>query len=172
MPKRTPMESRMIRRRLKGKKLSPVRSLPTSVFRLGRAFPVTTPWNKKSPIGKPWSLGRHTGEDYACPVGMPVYALTWGKVTWTGMFGGWSSTGTYGNHVIVRTRDGSLDDGFCHLDRIRVKFGDEVRPGTLLGWSGETGNVSGPHLHHEVRPAGGRFGSDVDPMRVRRRAKR
>lgn len=170
MPKRTLMEDRYIRRRLKGKKLSPVRSLPSGLFKLGRAFRVTTPWNRKSPIGQPWSLGRHTGEDYACPEGMPVFAVSWGTVVWAGTSGGWSLSGTYGKHVIVRTRDGRYDYAVCHLSDIRVVLDQKVRPGTLLGLSGATGNVRGAHLHLEARPAGGRFGSDVDPARVRRKA--
>lgn len=168
MTTKTRLEAKYIKKRLAGKTLSPVRSLPTRLFRIGRPFKVTTPWGIRG-SNPPWSLGRHTGEDYACPEGMNVVATAWGEVIWVGTNGGWSSKGTYGLHVIYRTGDGKWDTGDCHLSSARVRVGQKVRPGTILGKTGSTGNVSGPHDHHEVRPAGGGFGTDVDPMHTRRK---
>ncbi len=170
MSERTKLEALYIKRRLAGKLLSPVRSLKTDAYPLGRPFAVTTKWNLKSPIGQPWSLGRHTGEDYACPEGMHVVSVSWGEVIWAGTSGGWSRAGSYGKHVIVRTGDDEFDYAVCHLSAMRVNIGDKVRPGTLLGLSGSTGNVSGPHVHFEARPAGGGFGSDINPRLVRRKS--
>ena len=164
--RKTRMEKLYIRKRLKGKMLSPVRSIPTEAFPTGRPFHVTTAWNVKGPL---WSLKRHTGQDFTCPEGMPVYSVSWGRVVYAGMFGGWSSKGTYGNHIIIRTADGKYDYAACHLDTMRVKTGDRVLPGTLIGYSGSTGHVTGPHVHFEARLAGGGFGHDVDPRRVRRK---
>jgi murein DD-endopeptidase MepM/ murein hydrolase activator NlpD len=167
---RTKLERKYIKKRLDGNVLSPVRSLPTKAFPIGRPFAVTTDWNVRG-SNPPWSLERHTGEDYACPTGMRAVSTCWGTVVWAGTYGGWSSKGTYGLHVIVRTGDGNWDAMWAHLSSARVRVGDKVRPGTVLGKTGATGNVSGPHVHFEVRPAGGGFGSDVDP-RVVRQAKR
>lgn len=166
---RTRLEQLYIKRRLAGHTLSPVRSLPTRAFPTGRPFKVTTAWNIRG-SNPPWSLERHTGEDYACPDGMLPVSTAWGTVVWAGTNGGWSSAGSYGLHVIIRTADGKLDAGWCHLSSARVKAGDRVRPGTVLGRTGHSGNVSGSHVHFEARPAEGRFGSDVNPRLVRRKS--
>lgn len=164
---RTLLERRYIKKRLAGKTLSPVRSLPTRWFPTGRPFPVTTLWNAR---GESWSLGRHTGEDFSCPTGMRAVAVSWGEVIWVGTYGGWSRNGTYGVHVIIRSGDGKHDYAYCHLSMTRVEVGDKIRPGTVIGLTGNTGNSSGPHLHFEARPAGGGFGSDVWPRVVRRKS--
>ncbi len=163
----TDIERLYIKKRLNGKMLTPVRSLPTTVFPTGRGFEVTTAWNE---LNDRWSLGRHTGQDFACPEGMPVFALTWGRVLFAGEFGGWSSKGDYGLHVVIQEGSKVHDYGVCHLSDILAEAGDFVRPGTLVGLSGRSGNVTGWHTHLEARPAGGGFGSDVDPRLVRKKA--
>lgn len=173
----TPAEfmDRQRRRRLRGKVVPPcVDATPR-----WRTLPVTTPYNATSPPGKPWSLGRHTGEDHAAPIGSRAVSVSWGQVvcvaTWTGP-GNITSSGpvvqwgdSYGTHVIVRTGQG-FDLAYCHLSRTSVKPGQRVQPGQVLGFTGNTGGSGsfGAHLHLEARPAGGRFGSDVNPLRVKR----
>lgn len=169
--KRTLLERRYIRRRLARKWLSPVRTPPTRTRPLGSGYNVTTPYGKRGPM---WALGYHTGEDYAVPAGSHAVAVTWGRVIWVGERGGWSGVPAagqpwaYGLHVIIRTGSGRHDYAYCHLSQARVKVGDKVRPGTLIGLTGATGNVTGPHLHFEARTAAGRYGSDVPPRKVRR----
>lgn len=170
----TPLEyiARQIRRRKRGKVIPPV------VSRSWRPFPITTPYGA---TGNPaWSLGRHTGEDHACPVGAQATAVSWGRVVcvaiWTrpGVIAGrgpvtqWGDA--YGTHVVIRTASGRYDYAYCHLSVTFVAPGDRVRPGMVLGLTGHTGGSGdfGPHLHLEARPAGGRFGSDVNPLRVKR----
>ena len=162
------------RRRLRGK------VIPSAVSRSWRHFPVTTEYGRTSPPGKPWALGRHTGEDHACPDGSKAVSVSWGRVVcvaiWTrpGVIGSrgdiahWGDS--YGTHVVIRTRSGLYDVGYCHLSVTHVAPGDRVRPGQVIGLTGHTGGSGtfGPHLHLEARPAGGRFGSDVDPIRVKR----
>lgn len=165
MPK-TPLERRYIRRRLTRKWLNPVRVD-------GKGAPVTTHYGK---LGSLWALGYHTGEDYACPVGSEAVAVSWGRVIWVGERGGWSAPPApgrpwaYGLHVIIRTGNRRYDYAYCHLSRADVKVGDRVRPGMVIGLTGMTGNTTGAHLHFEARTAGGRYGSDVAPRRVRRLA--
>lgn len=157
---RTRLEARMIRRRLRRRSVAPCRLAPTSAFPLGRAVAVSTPYRATGPS---WSLGYHTGEDYAAPVGSLAVAPSWGRVIAVGSTS-WGAA--YGTMVVVRS--GAFDYAFCHLSSVSVDVGDPVRPGTVVGHVGITGNTSGPHLHFEVRPAGGRFGSDVHPARIRK----
>jgi len=110
-------------------------------------FRITQPYGKRS-----WLyLGRmHKGVDYGCPVGTPVVACVGGVVTSLN----WGRA--FGNSVIVdnaRLPNGSagLWMGYMHLSKIKVKAGQKVRRGQIIGWSGATGNVTGPHLHIEVQ---------------------
>lgn len=148
--------------------------------RTWKVLTVTTPYNKRSPIGQPWSLGRHTGEDHAAPTGSRACAVTWGRViclaNWTrpGVIGSrgeiehWGDS--YGTHVVIRTASGLWDYALCHLSQTMVRPGQRVRPGQVIGLTGHSGGSGtfGPHLHLEARPAGGRFGTDVPPILVKR----
>jgi murein DD-endopeptidase MepM/ murein hydrolase activator NlpD len=70
--------------------------------------------------------------------------------------------GSYGNDVIIRMPDG-MYTLYGHLSSINVSVGQSVIPGQRIGLSGATGNVTGPHLHFEVRTTQS-YGSDVDPV--------
>lgn len=104
-----------------------------------------------------WST-YHTGLDFAAASGTPIVSVAHGTVTFVGY------DGAYGNKTEV-----TLDDGtviwYAHQTSQTVATGDEVQPGELIGYVGATGNVTGPHLHLEVRLPGvdGADGKDVDP---------
>ena len=102
-----------------------------------------------------WSSGSHTGVDLNAVTGTPVSSVGPGKVTFTGY------DGSYGNKIIVRHEDGT-ETWYCHLSAINVSDGTEVTNQTVIGLVGATGNVTGDHLHLELRPAGG--GDPVDPV--------
>ncbi|WP_410538441.1 M23 family metallopeptidase [Streptomyces sp. KL2] len=126
---------------------------------LGRwARPVVGDYRVSAAYGIPgnWQAGHHTGIDFAMPVGTPVYAVGAGSVVFAG------EAGAYGKAVTVR-----MDDGYyalyAHLSRISVNGGERVKAGSVVGNSGATGRVTGPHLHFEVRSKRG-YGSDVDPV--------
>jgi murein DD-endopeptidase MepM/ murein hydrolase activator NlpD len=128
-------------------------------------YHVSTPYHKEGDL---WSLGYHTGEDHPCPIGSLAVATSWGTVVAAGENGaGYGAD--YGNIVVVRTRSGLFDAMFCHLSSISVHVGQDVVPGQIVGHTGDTGHTFGPHLHFEVRPAGGRFGSDVRPINVKQK---
>ena len=95
----------------------------------------------------------HTGLDFAAPSGTPIHAVANGVVTSVGY------DGSYGNKTVV-----TLDDGtelwYAHQTSYVVNVGDTVQAGQLIGYIGATGNVTGPHVHIEVRPGGG---DPVDP---------
>ncbi|MBK7242216.1 MAG: M23 family metallopeptidase [Flavobacteriales bacterium] len=86
----------------------------------------------------------HAGMDFTAKVGTPIYATGDGRVT----FADYSTNG-YGLHVIV-------DHGFdyetlyAHMSVLKVKNGQRLQRGDLLGFVGNSGLSSGPHLHYEV----------------------
>ncbi|MFC8875425.1 resuscitation-promoting factor protein RpfD, partial [Streptomyces ardesiacus] len=100
--------------------------------------------------------GYHTGVDFPVPTGTSVKSVAAGRV----VSAGWG--GSYGYQVVIRHGDGRYSQ-YAHLSAISVKAGQSVGVGQRLGRSGSTGNVTGPHLHFEVRTGPG-FGSDVDPL--------
>ncbi|UXY31215.1 M23 family metallopeptidase [Streptomyces sp. HUAS TT20] len=106
--------------------------------------------------GSMWSSGYHTGVDFVVPTGTSLKAVAAGTV----VSAGWG--GAYGNQVVIK-----LDDGYyaqyAHLSQISVSAGQSVTAGRQIGLSGATGNVTGPHLHFEIRTTPD-YGSDVDPV--------
>jgi murein DD-endopeptidase MepM/ murein hydrolase activator NlpD len=127
---------------------------PTPGGRVASPVPgkgVSTPYRKKGPH---WSLGYHTGADYAAPEGTPCVAVRGGSLARSG------HDRSFGDFVVLRT--GGFDYWYCHLSEQTVT-GGSVRAGQKIGEVGSTGNATGPHLHFEKRPARGGFGSDVPP---------
>ncbi|CAG7600479.1 M23 family metallopeptidase [Actinacidiphila bryophytorum] len=97
-------------------------------------------------------MALHTGIDFPVMVGTPVMAVTDGTVRTQ-----WNSS--YGNMAIVTAPDGT-ETWYCHLSSTKIRSGS-VKAGTVIAYSGNTGNTTGPHLHLEVRPGGG---SPIDPL--------
>jgi murein DD-endopeptidase MepM/ murein hydrolase activator NlpD len=114
---------------------------------------VSTPYHATSSL---WASGYHTGADFVAATGTPVRAIGPATVVQAG----WG--GSYGNSVILRMSDG-MYVLYGHLSSIGVSAGQSVSAGKQLGLSGATGNVTGPHLHFEVRTTQN-YGSDVDPV--------
>ncbi len=98
----------------------------------------------------------HTALDVAVPLGTHVRAVDRGKV----IYAGWNPTG-YGFRVVV---DHGIDyvTLYAHMSDIYVQPGDIVGKGQVIGLSGANGNITGPHLHFEVRD----FGRLIDPRKV------
>ncbi|MBE6252715.1 MAG: M23 family metallopeptidase [Bacteroidales bacterium] len=87
---------------------------------------------------------RHTGMDFACPPGNPIYVSGGGVVVKVA-----HDRGGYGNHVEVDHGFG-YKTRYAHMSRIDVKLGQRLERGDCLGLTGRSGLVSGPHLHYEV----------------------
>lgn len=102
-----------------------------------------------------WSKN-HTGIDYLCPSGTPVLAAEAGTV----IFAGWKDGG-YGYCVFIRHSDNMVTIYEHLLKDIPVSLGQKVARSQVIGWSGSTGNSTGPHLHFEMRDVNG---NPVDPM--------
>lgn len=123
----------------------PVYVLPVRGYRLTGEF---------GDSNGPWRSG-HTGLDFAAPSGTPIRSVAAGRVVSSGY------DGRYGNKTVVRLADGT-ELWYCHQSSSEVSAGDRVKPGQVIGSVGSTGNVTGPHLHLEVRP---RTDRPVDPAR-------
>jgi murein DD-endopeptidase MepM/ murein hydrolase activator NlpD len=99
----------------------------------------------------------HKGTDFAAPIGTPVRATADGVVDFAGQQNG------YGNIVIVK-HDGRYSTVYAHLSRFAedLRNGGRVHQGDTIGYVGQTGWATGPHLHYELRVDG----EARDPMAV------
>lgn len=96
----------------------------------------------------------HAGLDFSAPQGTPIYATAEGTVTTAG------NTGNgYGNHVIISHGYG-YETLFGHMVRVKVRNGEAVKRGQVIGWVGSTGKSTGPHCHYEVH----KYGEKIDPI--------
>ena len=91
--------------------------------------------------------GPHQGLDFGLEPNTPIVSYVTGEVTAA------ENRGGYGIVVEVESPDGS-DHFFAHLNAAQVRVGQQVKPGDVLGLSGNTGEGSGSHLHWEVRVDG------------------
>ncbi|MGB4770911.1 MAG: M23 family metallopeptidase [Chitinophagaceae bacterium] len=90
----------------------------------------------------------HAGLDFAAPQGTPIYATADGRVTTAG------NTGNgFGNHVEINHGYG-YETLYGHMVRVKVRSGQMVKRGEVIGWVGSTGKSTGPHLHYEVHKGG------------------
>ena len=90
----------------------------------------------------------HSGVDYRASVGTPVYAVAEGRVTKS------TSDKLSGNYIAIRHKDG-YSSYYLHLSRRSVAVGAQVRARQLIGYSGNTGLSSGPHLHFGFKQPNG-----------------
>ncbi|KUN81755.1 M23 family metallopeptidase [Streptomyces griseoruber] len=105
--------------------------------------------------GDRW-VNRHTGQDFAVPIGTPVRAVGAGRVVRV------ACGGAFGIQVVIRQADGYCTQ-YAHLAAVTVDQGERVTAGQWIGQSGASGNSTGPHLHFEVRVTP-ELGSSIDPV--------
>ncbi len=91
----------------------------------------------------------HNGIDLAASIGTPVLAAEDGTVAATGNQDVYCPKGAYGKFVVINHTD-NLTTLYGHLSRILVAKGDTVKRGQVIGYSGQTGYATGPHLHFTV----------------------
>jgi murein DD-endopeptidase MepM/ murein hydrolase activator NlpD len=96
----------------------------------------------------------HAGLDFTASTGTPIYATADGTVSRADF-----STGGYGNHVIINHGYG-YETLYGHMVRVKVRAGQKVKRGEVIGWVGSTGKSTGPHCHYEVHKGG----EPVDPV--------
>jgi murein DD-endopeptidase MepM/ murein hydrolase activator NlpD len=97
----------------------------------------------------------HTGVDLRVPKGTEVLASNRGRIALVGDF-------FFSGNSLVIDHGGGLYTMYFHLSEFKVVEGDEVQKGEVIGLSGMTGRVSGPHLHWGARLNGAR----VDPFEL------
>lgn len=88
----------------------------------------------------------HHGIDFKANRGTPVYATADGVVE----FGGYNKSSGFGKLIILQHNFG-FKTYYAHLDAVKVKSGEFISKGQLIGNSGNTGRSTGPHLHYEIR---------------------
>jgi murein DD-endopeptidase MepM/ murein hydrolase activator NlpD len=96
----------------------------------------------------------HKGLDFTAPQGTPIYATGDGRVTVAER-----ADGGYGNHVEINHGYG-YETLYGHMVRIKVRPGQTVKRGEIIGWVGTTGKSTGPHCHYEVHING----NEVNPV--------
>jgi murein DD-endopeptidase MepM/ murein hydrolase activator NlpD len=110
----------------------------------GLIWPLSGPIT--SPFGPRWG-GFHPGIDIGVPIGTPIHAAKAGTVIFAGWMGG------YGNVVII-DHGGGFSTLYAHQSRLTSSVGEQVNQGQIIGYSGNTGYTTGPHLHFETRVNG------------------
>lgn len=108
-----------------------------------------------------YSSGKyHGGTDFPVALNSPVYSTCDGEVVAVTTL-----TSSYGKHIKIRANvnGDTVYIRYCHLNSFAVSVGEQVVSGQLIGYSGSTGNSTGPHLHYEVRNANDRYGNSSSP---------
>ncbi|PAR23200.1 peptidase M23 [Vibrio metoecus] len=120
-----------------------------SLQRAFQRYPVDSKWRISSnfdpkrfhPVTK--RVAPHNGTDFAMPIGTPVYTSGDGVVVMT------RNHPYAGNYVVIQ-HGSTYMTRYLHLSKILVKKGQKVSRGQRIGLSGNTGRVTGPHLHYEL----------------------
>ena len=109
----------------------------SSRFSLGRKHPILN------------TIRAHKGVDYAAPTGTPIKATGDGTVIFAGTKGG------YGRTIILK-HGGTYSTVYAHLHKYAngVRTGKRVKQGQIIGYVGQSGLATGPHLHYEFRVNG------------------
>ena len=101
-----------------------------------------------------YKIRPHKGTDYAAPIGTPIIATADGTVT--------ESTRKGGNGKYVKIKhNGTYSTQYLHMKSQKVRKGEYVRQGDVIGWVGMTGNTGGPHVCYRFW----KHGAQVDPLR-------
>jgi murein DD-endopeptidase MepM/ murein hydrolase activator NlpD len=100
----------------------------------------------------------HMGIDFAAPIGTPIYAAGNGSIIKAGRNGG------YGKYILIR-HNSTYKTAYGHLSKFakKTRVGNRVKQGEIIGYVGNTGRSTGPHLHYEVI----QNGRKINPRTVR-----
>ncbi len=115
---------------------------------------ISSRYNLKRRIAFYGRVKPHKGTDYAASVGTPIMSTANGRVIESRKKGG------NGNYVKIR-HNSTYSTQYLHMKRRKVKVGQYVKQGDVIGWVGMTGNTSGPHVCYRFW----KNGVQVDPLR-------
>lgn len=122
-------------------------------------FRVSSPFNlrRKHPVLN--RIRAHEGTDYAAPTGTPIKAAGDGRIAFRGRKGG------YGNLIEIR-HNSRTSTRYGHMSRFRSGFGvgSYVKQGQVIGYVGQSGLATGPHLHYEFRINGAPKNPETVPL--------
>jgi murein DD-endopeptidase MepM/ murein hydrolase activator NlpD len=96
----------------------------------------------------------HKGLDFTAPQGTPIYATGNGTIKVAGQTGD-----GFGNHVVINHGYG-YETLYGHMYKVKVRVGEKIKRGEVIGWVGSSGKSTGPHCHYEVHING----QEVDPV--------
>jgi murein DD-endopeptidase MepM/ murein hydrolase activator NlpD len=118
---------------------------------------ITSKFNPKRLHPVLHQIRAHRGVDYGSPYGSPIYATGDGRVIHSG------NKSAYGKTVILKHGE-KYSTLYAHMSRISDKstVGKRVKQGDVIGYVGNTGRVTGTHLHYEFRVNG----MQIDPLKV------
>ena len=126
--------------------------------RRGLVQPVPGPVSSRYGMRRHPILGyrrMHAGLDFRAGRGTPIVAVTDGRVVSAGRAGGCGI-------AVKLNHGGGLETRYCHMSRMAVSRGQDVRRGQVIGYVGSTGLSTGPHLHYEMY----RNGRAINPQSV------
>jgi len=107
---------------------------------------VTQKFGKTIGAEKLYASGSHNGVDFRASVGTKIKSVLEGKVVGTGNTDIYKGCYSFGKWVMLRHTNG-LSSIYGHLSVISVSTGQQLQTGDLIGYSGNTGYTTGPHLH-------------------------
>ncbi len=117
---------------------------------------ISSRYNLKRRIAFYGRVKPHLGTDFAAPVGSPIMSTANGQVIES------RYKGANGNYVKIR-HNATYTTQYLHMKKRKVKKGDYVKQGDVIGWVGMTGNTSGPHVCYRFW----KNGRQVDPLKQR-----
>ncbi|OGJ06403.1 hypothetical protein A2456_02345 [Candidatus Nomurabacteria bacterium RIFOXYC2_FULL_36_19] len=107
---------------------------------------VTQLFGKTVAAKRLYASGTHNGVDFRASVGTPVFSMADGTVLGVGDTDLTCYGASFGKFVFIKYNNG-LSSTFGHLSLIKVYEGKQVKRGEMVGYSGNTGHTTGPHLH-------------------------
>jgi murein DD-endopeptidase MepM/ murein hydrolase activator NlpD len=110
---------------------------------------VTQLFGKTSASKRLYASGSHSGVDFRASVGTPVLAMADGVVSGVGDTDTTCPGASFGKWIFIKYNNG-LASAYGHLSLSKVNVGQKVSRGEVVGYSGNTGHTTGPHLHVTV----------------------
>jgi murein DD-endopeptidase MepM/ murein hydrolase activator NlpD len=120
---------------------------------------ITQRFGKTVDARRLYTSGSHSGVDFRAAVGTPIYAVGSGVVEGTGDTDKTCPKASFGKWIFIRHNNG-LSTAYGHLSLIKVSSGQTIQKGDLIGYSGNTGHSTAPHLHLTVFATSGANGEE------------